>query len=63
VLRYRLRGLLGELNRGGRFAYSLQPLGLAEHWARRRWCRPLDAVARRVAGCSPTVLYLGRATG
>ena len=63
VHRYRLRGLLGELNRGGRFAYSLQPLGLAEHWARRRWCRPLDAVARRVAGCSPTVLYLGRATG
>ena len=63
VLRYRLRGLLGELNRGGRFAYSLQPLGLAEHWARRRWCRPLDAVARRVAVCSPTVLYLGRAIG
>jgi hypothetical protein len=63
VLRYRLRGLLGELNRGGRFAYSLRPLGFAEHWARRRWCRPLDAVARRVAVCSPTVLYLGRAIG
>jgi hypothetical protein len=63
VLRYRLGGLLGELNRGGRFAYSLHPLGFAEHWARRSWCRPLDAVARRVAVCSPTVLYLGRATG
>jgi SAM-dependent methyltransferase len=63
VLRYRLGGLLGELNRSGRFAYSLHPLGFAEHWARRSWCRPLDAVARRVAVCSPTVLYLGRATG
>lgn len=63
VLRYRLRGLLGELNRSRRFAYSLHPLGFAEHWARRSWCRPLDAVARRVAVCSPTVLYLGRAIG
>jgi SAM-dependent methyltransferase len=63
VLRYRLRGLLGELNRSRRFAYSLCPLGFAEHWARRWWCRPLDAVARRTAVCSPTVLYLGRATG
>jgi SAM-dependent methyltransferase len=63
VLRYRLVGLLGELNRSGRFAYSLHPLGFAEHWARRWWCRPLDAVARRVAVCSPTVLYLGRAIG
>ena len=63
VLRYRLRGLLGELNRSRRFAYSLHPLGFAEHWAHRRWCRPLDAVARRVAVCSPTVLYLGRAIG
>jgi SAM-dependent methyltransferase len=63
VLRYRLRGLLGELNRSGRFAYSLHPLGFAEHWARRWWCRPMDAVARRIAVCSPTVLYLGRAIG
>ena len=63
VLRYRLRGLLGELNRSRRFAYSLHPLGFAEHWARRSWGRPLDAVARRVAVCSPTVLYLGRAIG
>ena len=63
VLRYRLGGLLGELNRSRRFAYSLHPLGFAEHWARRWWCRPLDAVARRVAVCSPTVLYLGRAIG
>ena len=63
VLRYRLRGLLGELNRSRRFAYSLHPLGFAEHWARRWWCRPLDAIARRVALCSPTVLYLGRAIG
>jgi len=61
VLRYRLRGLLDELNRGRRFAYSLHPLGFAEVWARRWWCRPLHAVARRVAVCSPTVLYLGRA--
>ena len=60
VLRYRLRGLLAELNRGGRFAYALHPLGFAEHWGRRWWCRPLDAVARRVTVCSPTVLYLGR---
>ena len=63
VLRYRLRGLLDELNRSGRFAYSLHPLGFAEHWAPRWWCGPLDAVARRVAVCSPTVLYLGRAIG
>ena len=63
VLRYRLRGLLGELNRSRRFAWSLHPLGFAEHWARRWWVRPLDAVARRVAVCSPTVLYLGRAIG
>src|SRR4029453_15595152 len=63
VLRYRLGGLLGELNRSGRFAYSLHPLGFAEHWARRSWCRPLDGVARRAAGCPPNVLYLGGATG
>ena len=63
VLRYRLHGLLGELNRSRRFAYSLHPLGFAEHWGRRLWCRPLDVVARRVAVCSPTVLYLGRAIG
>ena len=63
VLRYRLRGLLGELDRSRRFAYSLHPLGFADHWARRWWCRPLDAVARRAAVCSPTVLYLGRAIG
>jgi SAM-dependent methyltransferase len=60
VLRYRLRGLLAELNRSRRFAYTLHPLGFAEHWRQRVWCRPLDAVARRVAVCSPTVLYLGR---
>jgi SAM-dependent methyltransferase len=60
VLRYRLRGLLAELNRSRRFAYTLHPLGFAEHWRQRVWCRPLDAVARRVALCSPTVLYLGR---
>jgi SAM-dependent methyltransferase len=63
VLRYRLRGLLAELNRSRRFAYSLHPLGFADHWRRRWWCRPLDAVARRVAVCSPTVLYLGRRVG
>jgi SAM-dependent methyltransferase len=63
VLRYRLRGLLAELNRSRRFTYSLHPLGFAEHWRRRSWCRPLDAVARRVALCSPTVLYLGRRVG
>jgi SAM-dependent methyltransferase len=63
VLRYRLRGLLAELNRSRRFAYSLHPLGLADHWRRRWWCRPLDALARRVAVCSPTVLYLGRRVG
>jgi SAM-dependent methyltransferase len=63
VLRYRLRGLLGELNRSRRFAYSLHPLGFAGHWAHRWWCRPLDVVARRAAVCSPTVLYLGRAIG
>jgi SAM-dependent methyltransferase len=60
VLRYRLGWLLAELNRSRRFAYSLHPLGFAEHWRRRLWCRPLDAIARRVAVCSPTVLYLGR---
>jgi 2-polyprenyl-3-methyl-5-hydroxy-6-metoxy-1,4-benzoquinol methylase len=63
VLRYRLRWLLAELNRSRRFTYSLRPLGFAEHWRRRSWCRPLDAVARRVAVCSPTVLYLGRRVG
>ena len=59
VLRYRLGGLLAELNRSRRFTYSLHPLGFADHWRHRPWCRPLDAVARRVALCSPTVLYLG----
>ena len=63
VLRYRLRWLLAELNRSRRFTYSLRPLGFAEHWRRRSWCRPLDAVARRIAVCSPTVLYLGRRVG
>ena len=60
VLRYRLRWLLAELNQSRRFAYSLHPLGFAEHWRRRAWCRPLDTLARRFAVCSPTVLYLGR---
>ena len=60
VLRYRLRGLLAELNRSRRFAYSLHPLGFAEHWRQRWWCRPLDVFARRFAVCSPTALYLGR---
>jgi hypothetical protein len=60
VLRYRLRSLLSELNRSRRFAYSLHPLGFASSWSSRPWCRPLDAVARRVAVLSPTVLYLGR---
>jgi SAM-dependent methyltransferase len=60
VLRYRLGGLLEELNRSRRFGYSLHPLGYAEQWRRRPWCRPLDAVARRFPVLSPTVLYLGR---
>ena len=60
VLRYRLRSLLVELNRSRRFSYVLHPLGFAGEWSRRLWCRPLDALARRVAVCSPTVLYLGR---
>ena len=60
VLRYRLRSLLAEVNRSRRFAYTLHPLGFAGEWSRRPWCRPLDALARRVAVCSPTVLYLGR---
>ena len=60
VLRYRLRGLLAELDRSRRFAYSLHPLGFADHWRQRVWCRPLDVLARRFAVCSPTVLYLGR---
>jgi SAM-dependent methyltransferase len=59
VLRYRLGGLLRRLNRSRRFAYSLHPLGFADGWRRRPWCVPLDAVARRVAVLSPTVLYLG----
>jgi SAM-dependent methyltransferase len=63
VLRYRLRSLLAELNRSHRFAYSLHPLGFASHWSQRPWCRPLDAVARRVAVCSPTVLFLGTRPG
>jgi SAM-dependent methyltransferase len=63
VLRYRLRSLLGELNRSRRFAYSLHPLGFASTWSRRPWCRPLDSVARRVAVCSPTVLFVGRRRG
>jgi SAM-dependent methyltransferase len=60
VLRYRLGWLLAELNRSRRFAYSLHPLGFADHWRQRVWCRPLDVLARRFAVCSPTVLYLGR---
>jgi SAM-dependent methyltransferase len=63
VLRYRLRSLLGELNRSRRFTYSLHPLGFASTWSRRRWCRPLDALARRVAVCSPTVLFVGHRRG
>jgi hypothetical protein len=59
VLRYRLRRLLAELNRSPRFTYSLHPLGFADPWRRHPWFRPLDAIARRVALCSPTVLYLG----
>ena len=60
VLRYRLRSLLVELNRSRRLSYVLHPLGFASEWSRRLWCRPLDALARRVAVCSPTVLYVGR---
>jgi SAM-dependent methyltransferase len=60
VLRYRLGWLLRRLNRSPRFAYTLHPLGFADHWRRRLWCRPLDLIARRVALLSPTVLYLGR---
>jgi SAM-dependent methyltransferase len=60
VLRYRLGWLLAQLNQSRRFAYSLHPLGFAEHWRHRPWCRPLDGVGRRFALCSPTVLYLGR---
>ena len=63
VLRYRLGSLLAELNRSGTFAYSLHPLGFASTWGRRPWCRPLDALARRVAVCSPTVLFVGRPRG
>jgi SAM-dependent methyltransferase len=59
LLRYRLGWLLAELNRSRRFAYSLHPLGFADHWRRRPWCRPLDQFARRLPLCSPTVLYLG----
>ena len=57
VLRYRLGSLLAELNRSRRFAYTLHPLGFAGYWRQRPWCRPLDALARRVAVCSPTVLF------
>jgi SAM-dependent methyltransferase len=59
VLRYRLGSLLAELNRSRRFAYLLHPLGFASAWSRRLWCRPLDALARRVPVCSPTVLFVG----
>jgi SAM-dependent methyltransferase len=59
ALRYRLGGLLEELNRSRRFEYSLHPLGFAERWRHRLWCRPLDAAARRFPVLSPTVLYLG----
>jgi 2-polyprenyl-3-methyl-5-hydroxy-6-metoxy-1,4-benzoquinol methylase len=59
VLRYRLGWLLRRLNRSRRFAYSLHPLGFADQWRRRPWCRPLDLAARRAAVLSPTVLYLG----
>jgi len=59
VLRYRLGSLLRQLNQSRRFAYTLHPLGFADAWRRRPWCRPLDVVARRVALLSPTVLYLG----
>jgi SAM-dependent methyltransferase len=60
VLRYRLGSLLRQLNQSRRFVYTLHPLGFADAYRRRLWCRPLDAVARRVALLSPTVLYLGR---
>lgn len=60
LLRYRLGSLLRQLNQSRRFAYTLHPLGFADDYRRRLWCRPLDAVARRVTLVSPTVLYLGR---
>jgi SAM-dependent methyltransferase len=60
VLRYRLGWLLRELNRSRRFEYTLHPLGFADQWRRRPWCRPLDVASRRIALLSPTVLYLGR---
>ena len=62
VLRYRLSWLLAQLNQSRRFAYSLHPLGFADHWRRHPWCRPLDALARRSPVLSPTVLYLGHRT-
>jgi predicted TPR repeat methyltransferase len=62
VLRYRLSWLLAQLNQSRRFAYSLHALGFADHWRRRPWCRPLDALARRSPVLSPTVLYLGHRT-
>jgi SAM-dependent methyltransferase len=60
VLRYSLGSLRRRLDRSAKFRYSLHPLGFAEEWRRRPWCRPLDLAARRVALLSPTVLYLGR---
>jgi SAM-dependent methyltransferase len=63
VLRYRVGSLLRQLNQSRRFSYTLHPLGFADAYRRRLWCRPLDAVARRVALLSPTVLYLGRRRG
>jgi 2-polyprenyl-3-methyl-5-hydroxy-6-metoxy-1,4-benzoquinol methylase len=60
VLHYRLGPLLRQLNQSPRFAYTLHPLGFADAYRRRLWCRPLDALARRAAVLSPTVLYLGR---
>jgi SAM-dependent methyltransferase len=59
ALRYRLGWLLRELNHSPRFAYTLHPLGFADRWRRRPWCRPLDLAATRFAVLSPTVLYLG----
>ena len=35
VLRDRLAWLLAQLNRSRRFAYTLHPLGFADHWSRR----------------------------
>jgi SAM-dependent methyltransferase len=60
VGRYTVFSMRRLLNRGGRFAYRLLPLGFSDVERRqRKWMGLLQPLSSRVAVLSPTVLYVG----